>query len=335
MDPELLKKYLTICGVVSLYWAVSITLVFLNKYLLKSDELKLDAPLFVTFVQCVATVFLSIVCRVIAIKAPKVLSFPDITFDKARAKATFPLSVVFVSMIAFNNMCLQEVGVAFYTIARSLVTMFSIIFSYFILGKTTTGRALTCCAVVIVGFFLGVDQEGDLGSLSIKGTIYGVVASAFVALNAIYIKKVLPVHRDNIWALTYYNNVNAIAIFIPLIVLNGELAELATFPHLFSSKFWSAMGISGLFGFIMGYVAGLQVQKTSPVTHTISGVAKACFQTLLATLYWHTIKSNLWWCSTFLVLAGTASYSIVKSLDMKQVHEVQAKDEEKQQQAQK
>jgi len=260
------------------------------------------------------------------------MSFPDITFDKARAKATFPLSIIFVSMIAFNNMCLQEVGVAFYNIARCLVTVFSIILSYAILGKSTSFRAMSCAGIVVGGFLLGVNQEGDLGSLSIKGTIYGVVASAFVALNAIYIKKILPVHRDNIWALTYYNNVNAIAIFIPLIVLNGELGELAVFPHLFSSKFWIAMSVSGFFGFIMGYVAGLQVQKTSPVTHNISGVAKACFQTLLATLYWQQNKSWLWWSSTFLVLFGTAAYSMVKSLDMKNVHEVkEATDSEKQQ----
>jgi len=82
----------------------------------------------------------------------------------------------------------------------------------------------------------------------------------------------------------------------------------------------------------MGYVAGLQVQKTSPVTHNISGVAKACFQTLLATLYWQQNKSWLWWSSTFLVLFGTAAYSMVKSLDMKIVHEVkEATDSEKQQ----
>lgn len=169
MDPGLAKKYLTVVGVVSLYWGVSITLVFLNKYLLKSDELKLDAPLFVTFVQCLATVVLSIICRLITVKAPSLMSFPDITFDKARAKATFPLSIIFVSMVAFNNMCLQEVGVAFYNIARSLVTVFSIILSYFILGKSTSGKAIGCAGIVVAGFMLGVDQEGDLGSLSIKG----------------------------------------------------------------------------------------------------------------------------------------------------------------------
>lgn len=77
------------------------------------------------------------------------------------------------------------------------------------------------------------------------------------------------------------------------------------------------MGISGFFGFIMGYVAGLQVKHTSPVTHNISGVAKACCQTVLAVLYWSQVKTALWWLSTLLVLVGTGSYSVVKSWEMK------------------
>jgi len=323
MDDSLFNKFTKIAGVVSIYWCVSISLVFINKYLLKSEELNLDAPLFVTFFQCVCTVILSVFCRLVTLKCPKLLNFPDITFDKHKAKATFPLSLVFVSMIAFNNMCLQEVGIAFYTIARSLVTIFSIVFTFLILGKKTSAAAVLCCTIIIAGFCLGVDQEGDLGSLSVKGTVYGVVASAMVALNAIYIKKVLPVHNDNIWCLTYYNNINALAIFVPLIVLNGEVAELATFPYLPSSKFWGAMLVSGFFGFIMGFVAGLQVKHTSPVTHNISGVAKACCQTVIAVLYWSQVKTALWWCSTMLVLMGTGGYSLVKSWEMKKLHEQQ------------
>ena len=57
-DQSLVQKYLKIVGVVALYWSVSISLVFVNKALLKGDELQLDAPLFVTFYQCVCTVVL-------------------------------------------------------------------------------------------------------------------------------------------------------------------------------------------------------------------------------------------------------------------------------------
>lgn len=318
-QPSLFSKYLRVTGVVALYWGVSISMVFLNKYLLKSDSLKLNAPLFVTWYQCFITVVLSILCDMFARRNPSLMTFPSTKFDAKLSREALPLSFVFVSMITFNNLCLREVGVAFYTVSRSLVTIFSLIFTYFILGKTTTLRAISCCAIVLGGFFLGVKQE-SLGEMSTIGVVYGVVASACVALNAIYIKKVLPAMDGNIWKMAYYNNINACVIFVPMILLS-EVSELLSFPKLFELGFWTSMSMSGFMGFFMGYVVGLEIQVTTPVTHTISGVAKACLQTVIAVLWYHEIKTSLWWFANLMVLFGTASYSIVKSLDMKSQHE--------------
>ena len=44
-----------------------------------------------------------------------------------------PLSVVFVCMIAFNNLTLKFVAISFYHVVRSLTTMFNILFTFFIL----------------------------------------------------------------------------------------------------------------------------------------------------------------------------------------------------------
>ncbi|CAK8683244.1 GDP-fucose transporter 1-like [Clavelina lepadiformis] len=318
---SLMLKYLKVAGAVSLYWTVSITMVFLNKYLLKSD-LQLDAPMFVTWFQCVVTVFLCAVCGNISARFPNLITFPSAKVDQKLSREALPLTVVFVGMITLNNLCLREVGVSFYTIARSLVTIFSIIFTYFILGKTTSARALMCCGIVLSGFFLGVNQEA-LGDMSVKGVIYGVAASALVALNAIYIKKVLPAMDNNIWKLTYYNNLNAIVIFIPLVLLS-EFSEVLYFEHLFEFHFWCCMFAAGFLGFIMGYVVGLQIKVTNPVTHTVSGVAKACFQTVLAVIYFQETKTGLWWFSNMLVLTGTGLYSVVRSLDMKRQHDQQS-----------
>lgn len=100
-----------------------------------------------------------------------------------------PLSLVFVAMITFNNLCLKYVGVAFYYIGRSLTTVFNVIMTWFLLGKKcwldlvkqihstfiisfnlligekTSMSALACCAVIVGGFWLGVDQEGVAGNI--------------------------------------------------------------------------------------------------------------------------------------------------------------------------
>lgn len=89
------------------------------------------------------------------------------------------------------------------------------------------------------------------------------MASAFVALNAIYTKKSLPIVENNIWLLTMYNNFNATLIFIPFIFIFGEHHEVINFPHIFDSYFWFALTISGVLGFSMSYVTSLQIQVSN------------------------------------------------------------------------
>lgn len=109
--------------------------------------------------------------------------------DAKISREVLPLSVVFVAMISFNNLCLKYVGVSFYYVGRSLTTVFNVVCTYLILGQKTSGQAIGCCALIIFGFLLGVDQEGVTGTLSYTGVIFGVLASLSVALNAIYTRK--------------------------------------------------------------------------------------------------------------------------------------------------
>eukprot|EP00106_Octopus_bimaculoides_P007276 XP_014774718.1 PREDICTED: GDP-fucose transporter 1-like [Octopus bimaculoides] len=264
---------------------------------------------------------------------------------------TLPLSIIFVLMISFNNLCLKYVDVAFYYIGRSLTTIFNVVFSYIILKQETSKAALVCCGIIIGGFLLGVDQEGVSeiyatnfrtfcrkekfascqSSLSLTGVIFGVLASASVALNAIYTKKILPMVDHNIWRLTLYNNVNATILFLPLILFNGELPTIISFPYIRSLHFWNIMNISGILGFAIGYATGLQIQLTSPLTHNISGTAKACAQTVVAAIYYSDRRSLLWWVSNVTVLLGSGGYTEVKRREMKIAHkeETQVLTEEK------
>ncbi|KAK1798608.1 hypothetical protein P4O66_006900 [Electrophorus voltai] len=328
-EPFILRA-IKIALVVALYWFVSITMVFINNYLLDSKEL--DAPLFVTFFQCVISVCLCWLMNIFSKLWPGYVDFPSIKLDLKVSREILPLSVVFIAMITFNNLCLKNVGVAFYTVGRSLSTVFNVLLSYVILKQTTSLYALLCCGVILGGFWLGVDQEGEAGSLSWSGVIFGVIASACVSLNAIYTKKVMPVVDGSIWKLSYYNNLNACVLFIPLLVLFGELGHVAGFSRLGDLHFWGMMVIGGMFGFAIGYVTGLQIKYTSPLTHNVSGTAKACAQTVLAVAYYATSKSLLWWTSNLMVLGGSFAYTWVKGLEMKktQVPEDSSSTEEKQ-----
>ncbi|CAH2063685.1 unnamed protein product, partial [Iphiclides podalirius] len=233
-------------------------------------------------------------------------------------RKVIPLSIMFTLMIATNNMCLKYVGVAFYYIGRSLTTVFNVLFSWILLRQHTSLRCILCCVFIIFGFYLGVDQENLLGSFSLVGTIYGVIGSLVLSLYSIFTKRVLPSVNQEVWLLSYYNNAYSIVLFLPLIVLNGEAGVLLKYNGFGSSYFWTQMVIGGLCGFAIGYVTSLQIKVTSPLTHNISGTAKACAQTVIATQWYNESKNALWWASNLIVLCSSAMYARFKQIEMEQ-----------------
>ncbi|XP_045119268.1 GDP-fucose transporter 1-like isoform X2 [Portunus trituberculatus] len=337
-EDSLFLKYAKVVMVVALYWVVSISMVFVNKTLLGgSVGGKTDAPLFVTWFQCVVTAGACLATSRLTRLAPHILTFPEVGhIEPATVRKVLPLSIIFVAMISTNNLCLKYLGVAFYYVGRSLTTVFNVIFTYFILGQRTSLPALASCAVIVAGFWLGVDQESVSGSLSVMGIVFGVLASIFVSLNAIFTKKILPALDGSVWRLSYYNNVLAAILFLPLMLVAGEgpailsLLSGATTATTTTTTFWAMMVLSGLFGFAIGYVTGLQIQVTSPLTHNISGTAKACTQTVLAMWWYDETKTVLWWCSNWVVLGGSLAYTRVKQQEMKQHHLEATRDQEKQ-----
>jgi len=313
---------------VASYWAVSISMVFLNKYLLSSPDLNLDAPFFVTWWQCVIGVFCSYILGFFSGEG-NYFDFPAFELQPRRIIASLPLSVIFTGMIVFNNLCLKFVGVAFYTVTRSLTTVFNVILTWIILRQTTSPKAVLCCGIIVGGFFLGVDQDVVAPPI---GVIYGVLSSVFVALYSIYIKKVLPEMDNNSWRLMLYNNFNSSLLFLPLILLSPEFGRIlaATNGPLTSGYFWFMMSLGGVFGVMIGFVTMLQIKFTTPLTHNVSATAKACAQTVMACLIYSETKSFLWWLSNFLVLFGSAAYTNVKKGEMDREAAERAREREKQ-----
>ncbi|GLV32708.1 neuronally altered carbohydrate [Carabus blaptoides fortunei] len=201
----LLAKYVQIVLVVSAYWLVSILTVFINKTLLST--INLEAPLFITWYQCLTTVFICSIMKILHQYFPNSIQFPESQpFNTSVIKRVLPLSIMFTCMIATNNLCLKYVSVAFYYIGRSLTTTFNVIFTYMILGEKTSNKCIAFCILIIFGFFMGVDQENLAGSLSVSGTIFGIFGSLSLSLYSIYTKRILPHVNGEVWFSNNFTN---------------------------------------------------------------------------------------------------------------------------------
>nr|CAD2125505.1 unnamed protein product [Meloidogyne enterolobii] len=127
-EKTLAQQYVNIFAAVSSYWICSIGLVFINKHLLSSPDIELDAPLFITWYQCLVSLILCFTADLLSQTFPRLITFPRMAVDLKLCKAVLPLSLVFVAMITFNNLCLKYVGVSFYYVGRSLTTVFNVNF---------------------------------------------------------------------------------------------------------------------------------------------------------------------------------------------------------------
>lgn len=73
-----------------------------------------------------------------------------------------------------------------------------VIIYYNFTGQKTSTNCIACCAFIVIGFWLGVDQEHIAGSLSVLGTIFGVLGSLTLSLYSIHMKQVLPTLNQDI-----------------------------------------------------------------------------------------------------------------------------------------
>ncbi|KAG0167900.1 hypothetical protein DFQ28_006496 [Apophysomyces sp. BC1034] len=297
-----------IVAVVSFYFVISLSLVFLNKVIMSSHDF--PYALFVTWYQLVVALVLLLICAHLGQRNAAFSIIPPYEFDVAIAKRVAPLTFVYIMMLALNNLCLKYVEVTFYQVARSLSINFTILFTYLILGKTTSFKALVACVIVFFGFAIG--SYGEV-NFSWAGIFYGIGSSAFVALYGIYVQKTLSVVDNNQWKLLHYNTTLAIVFLFPLVLFSGELSDMFTESEsIYHGNFWILMTITGITGFGINIAMFLQVKYTSALTNTICGTAKACVQTILAAMIFKNPISDLNGLGIILALFGSGYYGWVR-----------------------
>ncbi|KAJ5073823.1 gdp-fucose transporter 1 [Anaeramoeba ignava] len=218
-ESEYEKNIKMVTMTVSFYFIISMTVVFLNKYLLSNSKFEFNGALFMTWYQLIVSLFCILIISVLRPHYPIFDFMPKLEFEIEKAKKVSIVTVFFIGMVGLNNLCLKYVSVSFYQVARSLTVVFNIVFSKMILGITTSNKILQACGVVIFGFFIGSGGEIDF---SLIGTIFGVASSASLSLYSIYVKKYIKILNDDHFLLLIYNTILAIIFLFPIVLLTGE-----------------------------------------------------------------------------------------------------------------
>jgi len=259
-----------------LYCSVSISVVFMNRYLFYDTN---RSPVFVSWCQQVIGLLLYCFIALIGTRFRTFSCLPVVRFDRKVAKTILPASLAFVGMVGFSNICLKYVQVSTYQVARSSTLLFTLGLSSVVLGTRTSCQSWVACCIVIIGF---IYSSFDSQTLSFSGAVAGVISSFFQAIYYVAIKLSMRQIKDSN-VIVFYNLAISSVCFIPFVCLTEWKTDSSIDDFDFARKglFKSIilLIISGTLGLGLTVASYLCIQNTSVTTFNVVGYIKACVQT--------------------------------------------------------
>lgn len=209
------------------------------------------------------------------------------------------LFIIYSLSFSFSNYTLKYVDTSFYQVARGLVLPFTVATSFVILHSRPSLRIIGACAIVTLGFFIGVFLDGT--PVSLIGISFGVVSSGITAMHSVVIKQSLNVVNGSALALSWYTNLLSAIVLCPLVILAGEGQDVLKLLFgaedvtstdgglsAFGTFLWGS-AITGALGFAMSIASLLSIKVTSPITHMISSAVRGVAASALGMWLFHDI----------------------------------------------
>jgi len=314
---------LLVFGTVCFYMTAAIAMILANKWVLN----KTTVPCFFLLMQLLIAVLLLAVSRSLRLIRLTLRLNPTIL------RSLLPIISLTVLGLNFNNLTLKFVDASFYQVARGLLLPITVGLSYIFLHSRPSFRILFSCAVVTLGFFVGVFLDsprtlGGSGSIVAKppskiGVAFGILSSVTTALHAVLIKRSLEAVDGSTLQLAWYTNVGSSLVMIPIVVMAGEVP--AVMDLIFNISYSTSEGVSplatfvwgsiitGAVGFLINIAGFLSVKITSPITHMVSSAVRGVLQTFLSAALFRDIVTSGRWTSIAIILGGSIYYTWVKN----------------------
>lgn len=305
-----------VATIIALYWTVSISMVFVNKHLLSGFYGDMDLTVFVTWYQNVVTIVFIQLTGLFKQTRHERSKASRIDFQILFHKSFLKLSLTSVIMIIMNNLMLKHIGVAFYQVARSITLIFTLALSATMLNQPVTWRVSMSGLSIVLGYIIGINEENSIGTLSIWGIIYGLMASFSSAVCGIYIKRVGSIPNNDSLKQAYHTAINSCLLLSPLVYSTGQARQVIESDLVTSLNFWLMLTTSGTLSLALVWISILQIRSTSPVTHNISITGRSVIQTIIAVLYYNEQKTAWWWFGNLFVVFGVLWYAWMKSCNI-------------------
>ncbi|KAL9644217.1 hypothetical protein ABK040_005678 [Willaertia magna] len=303
---------LRIVFVVVFYFIISISTVYLNKYIMDLGPYTFHFPLTMTWIQLV----IALLCIFITYSLNRKIHFlnflPNFEYNLETSLQILPLSIIYVGMLSLTNLCLDYSDIHLFHTSRSISICFTAIFTFLLLGENISLKIILSCLFVFLGYILAGMEEIHLSKISEYGLAFGLLSSCFTALYSVFIKKLLVKFNGNFWILLCYNTITAVLIQFPICILTGEFQRAISVNYLFEREFIFLLIVTAVLGFLVNIAHYILISLTSPLTNSIAHASKSVFESLLSVALHETELKQSSIISSILIIGGAFYYSQLK-----------------------
>ncbi|ESZ91950.1 hypothetical protein SBOR_7659 [Sclerotinia borealis F-4128] len=226
-------------------------------------------------------------------------------FDMAVARQVLPLAIVFVVKVILSNISFAYAQLPIYVLARIGIVPFSLLFTA-LLGQQQHSASTISSALIATLFLLLGTMKGGIRA-PWESIVAGVFSSIFVALYPVQIQRTykalvgqLIPQGDLIggftpsnspsdfsgsreetrayWRLLHYTSLLSILIFIPILLLSGELGNVYRNCYFMDVFFhWLMVLCGGTGSWAVFWCTIALTRATSPLTTSFLFVPRAAF----------------------------------------------------------
>jgi len=304
-------SWLKVVGVVSFYIVASITMIMVNKSVLRQTGLPITFLWGQLFIAVLLLRLLSLV---------NIIALPPV--NVGISKAMLPLTVANVVGLTLNTFCLLHIDAVLYQVARSLILPLTVLLTPLILKQRVSLKVALSCGIVFLGFVVGLfgdllfSQKRAALEVSRLGIIFALLSCLSSALHSFIIKRSFSsVPNSGAFDLVYYNNLYSSLLLFPFLFI--ELSSLLKLDWSEWRFFLIGVLVAGASGLLINLAGFLQIKVTSPVTHTVSSAARGVLQSLAAYLLLNELITVSRCAGILITLIGSALYSLAKSQEHK------------------
>ncbi|KAI8328239.1 hypothetical protein BC941DRAFT_519373 [Chlamydoabsidia padenii] len=289
--------------IVTAYITLSLSAVFVNKYLTTASEYKFNYSTITVLLQLIIALIITQLWKRTQSRLNLRPRLPAL--ESGGWKKVWPCTSVYCTLVLLDPHFITRVSVIKYISIHATGLIFTLVLG--LVWKKRPANTTRTSKSVWATCLLQCASTWLISSGLSPWLIYPFIVSIYGHV----IQRTLVAFRNNLGQLLQWHLIMAFLVILVLTVLSGELVTVyRSVLFLDELGFWIQMAIGSILAMATHVLMVMVIKSSSPLTFMVASTSKTCLQAILALLVFRNSMSGYQFSCLSISLLGAALYSM-------------------------